>query len=65
MDKIRNIIQSSINTKQQLLQDEKLISTIAATIDVIVTAFRNHRRIYFCGNGGSAADAQHLAIRLT
>jgi D-sedoheptulose 7-phosphate isomerase len=65
MDKIRNIIQSSINTKQQLLQDEKLISTIAATIDVIVTAFRNHRRIYFCGNGGSAADAQHLAAEFS
>lgn len=65
MERIRDIIQSSIHTKQQLLQDEKLLKTIAATVDVIVNAFKNHKRIYFCGNGGSAADAQHLAAEFS
>lgn len=65
MDSIRKLIESSIYTKQQLLQDQKLLKTIAATVDVIVNAFKNNKRIYFCGNGGSAADAQHLAAEFS
>lgn len=65
MDKIRDIIKSSIDTKQKLLQDEALLKTIATTIDVIVNTFRNGKRVYFCGNGGSAADAQHLAAEFS
>jgi len=65
MDKIRNIIQASIDTKQKVLQDESLLQTITEVIDVIVAAFKNGRRVYFCGNGGSAADAQHLAAEFS
>ena len=65
MDKISHIIKSSIDTKQKLSQDEALLKTIAATIDVIVNAFRAGKRVYFCGNGGSAADAQHLAAEFS
>jgi D-sedoheptulose 7-phosphate isomerase len=65
MDKIRDIIKSSIDTKQKLLQDEVLLKTITITIDVIVNAFRDGKRVYFCGNGGSAADAQHLAAEFS
>lgn len=65
MDKIRDIIKSSIDTKEKLLQDELLLKTIATTIDVIVNAFRDGKRVYFCGNGGSAADAQHLAAEFS
>lgn len=65
MDKISHIIKSSIDTKQALLQDEVLLKTISTTIDVIVNAFRVGKRIYFCGNGGSAADAQHLAAEFS
>jgi D-sedoheptulose 7-phosphate isomerase len=65
MDKIRDIIKSSIDTKQKLLQDEVLLKTIATTSDVIVNAFRDGKRVYFCGNGGSAADAQHLAAEFS
>jgi D-sedoheptulose 7-phosphate isomerase len=64
-DKIRKIIQSSIEVKQQVLQDEKLIDTIEKVVEVIVKAFQNGKRIYFCGNGGSAADAQHLAAEFS
>jgi D-sedoheptulose 7-phosphate isomerase len=65
MESIKNLIASSINTKQQLLKDERLLNTIAAAVDVIVNAFRDNKRIYFCGNGGSAADAQHLAAEFS
>ena len=65
MDKISHIIKSSIDTKQKLLQDEVLLKTITTTIDVFVNAFRGGKRVYFCGNGGSAADAQHLAAEFS
>jgi D-sedoheptulose 7-phosphate isomerase len=65
MNKIKEIIQSSIETKQKLLADEALLNTICETVKVIVAAFRNGNRVYFCGNGGSAADAQHLAAEFS
>jgi D-sedoheptulose 7-phosphate isomerase len=65
MEKIKNIILSSITAKQLLLKDEHLLKTIAVTVDVIVDAFRDRKRVYFCGNGGSAADAQHLAAEFS
>jgi D-sedoheptulose 7-phosphate isomerase len=65
MDKIKSIIKSSIDTKQSVLQNEGLLKTIAASVDVIVNAFKNGNRVYFCGNGGSAADAQHLAAEFS
>ena len=65
MDKIKKIIKSSIDTKQSVLQNEGLLKTIAASVDVIVNAFLNGNRVYFCGNGGSAADAQHLAAEFS
>jgi D-sedoheptulose 7-phosphate isomerase len=65
MNRIQNIIQSSIDVKQQVLQNAELISTIEKAVDVITGAFQKGRRVYFCGNGGSAADAQHLAAEFS
>src|SRR6186713_2685315 len=65
MDKIKKLIKSSIDTKQSVLQNEGLLKTIAISVEVIVNAFRQGNRVYFCGNGGSAADAQHLAAEFT
>jgi D-sedoheptulose 7-phosphate isomerase len=65
MQKIKDIIKASIDTKQLVLQDEELLRTIEKVVEVIVTAFRNGKRVYFCGNGGSAADAQHLAAEFS
>ena len=65
MKKIKEIIGSSIETKQRLLADENLLKTICDTVEIIVNAFKNSNRIYFCGNGGSAADAQHLAAEFS
>jgi len=65
MNKIKDIIGSSINVKQQVLQNEELLKTIEKTIEVITDAFKTGKRVYFCGNGGSAADAQHLAAEFS
>ena len=62
---IQDIIQASIDTKQQLLQNEELLATIDKVVDTITTAFKNGKKIYLCGNGGSAADAQHLAAEFS
>jgi len=64
-EKIKKIIQASIETKQKLLQDEKIIETIDKVVNNITNAFKNGKHLYFCGNGGSAADAQHLAAEFS
>ena len=65
MEKIRDIINSSIETKKQLLENEELLNTIQKVVDLVVNCFKNGNRVYFCGNGGSAADAQHLAAEFS
>ena len=64
-EKISEIIESSIKVKQEVLKSDELIDTIGKIVDVIVKAFKNKNRVYFCGNGGSAADAQHLAAEFS
>ena len=63
--KIKDIIAASITVKQQILQDEAIIKTVADCVTAIVTAFKNGNKVLFCGNGGSAADAQHLAAEFS
>lgn len=65
MDKIKNIIQASIDTKAKMLADTALVERIAEVSKVVAVVFRAGNRVYFCGNGGSAADAQHLAAEFT
>ena len=62
---IESIIKSSIETKKMVLANEDLINTIAGVVDVIAYSFGAGNRVYFCGNGGSAADAQHLAAEFS
>ena len=62
---IQSRISESIETKQKLASDEKLLQTIEDVSRVIITAFKKGNKILFCGNGGSAADAQHLAAEFS
>lgn len=62
---IRQIIEASISTKQQLLEDTALLEKIATVTEVVVQAFKHGHKVLFCGNGGSAADAQHLAAEFS
>ena len=64
-DKIQSLIRASINVKQGLLQDEEITKTLRYVVDITVNALQQGRRLWFCGNGGSAADAQHLAAEFT
>jgi len=64
-EQIKQIIGSSIATKQQILENEKLIQILENCVEVITNAFRNGNKVLFCGNGGSAADAQHLAAEFS
>lgn len=65
MEKIKQIIEASIQTKQQVLQNNDLVEVITKAINTIVAAFKKGNSVYFCGNGGSAADAQHLAAEFS
>ncbi|MCG2615273.1 D-sedoheptulose 7-phosphate isomerase [Terrimonas sp. NA20] len=65
MSKITDLIQASIDVKQQVLADENLLRVIQQSVDLITDAFKKGNRVYFCGNGGSAADAQHLAAEFS
>lgn len=63
--KISSIIHESISVKQALMADVHLIAQIDTVVKVITTAFQNGNSVYFAGNGGSAADAQHLAAEFS
>lgn len=65
MDKIKNIIQASIDVKTKILADDKLLQTVNDSVNVIVSAFEKGNKVLFCGNGGSASDAQHLAAEFS
>jgi D-sedoheptulose 7-phosphate isomerase len=64
-EKFREIIRSSINVKEQILLDPSMLDALEKTVSIIVKAFKKGNRIWFCGNGGSAADAQHLAAEFS
>ncbi|MEJ2596377.1 MAG: SIS domain-containing protein, partial [bacterium] len=61
----KQIIINSIEVKKQILESEELISDIERAAQLAVETFRAGGKVLFCGNGGSAADAQHLAAELS
>ncbi|HRO45840.1 D-sedoheptulose 7-phosphate isomerase [Agriterribacter sp.] len=65
LGKIKDIVAASIAVKQQVWADETLLQTVEAVTEVITKAFQQGNKVLFCGNGGSAADAQHLAAEFS
>jgi D-sedoheptulose 7-phosphate isomerase len=65
MEKIKSIIAASIAVKQNIQENSALLQNIAAVSQKMIEALKVGNRIYFCGNGGSAADAQHLAAEFS
>jgi D-sedoheptulose 7-phosphate isomerase len=61
---IKEQIQASIDTKQNILNDEALMQTIAQVGRECVDLYKNGKKTLLAGNGGSAADAQHIAAEL-
>jgi len=65
IDKIKSTIQKSIATKQAILEDASIQERVAEVATLMIDALKADGKILFCGNGGSAADAQHLSCELS
>ena len=61
-DEIRNQIEKSICVKEKII--EKYVDIIDDVTNTIITAYKDGKKVLWCGNGGSAADAQHLSCEL-
>ena len=57
-------INQTLRVKQNILKDNELVKKIDEITRVIVNAYRENKKVILFGNGGSAADAQHLACEL-
>ncbi len=62
---IKKAIQESIALKERILADNILLEKIEKTAHLAVEMFRKECKMLFCGNGGSASDAQHIAAELS
>ena len=65
MKRISEAIQQSIDVKQKIHSDAQILSTIGEIAETCSQSLCDGNKIMFCGNGGSAADAQHLAAELS
>ena len=63
--KIKDTLKQSVMLKLQIIDNEQLINEIANISKELVYLFKKEQKVLFCGNGGSAADAQHLATELS
>lgn len=62
---VKHIIQESIDTKQAIINNQDLLDRIVSSSEICTNTLKKSGKILFCGNGGSAADAQHLAAELS
>jgi D-sedoheptulose 7-phosphate isomerase len=62
---IHSIIAASIAVKQEILADSAFQQKVQDITDAVIHAFQSGKKVMFCGNGGSAADAQHLAAEFS
>lgn len=65
MDAIEKAIRDSIQVKQDILKDKELLGLIYSAAEYCIESFTQGNKILLCGNGGSAADAQHIAAELS
>jgi D-sedoheptulose 7-phosphate isomerase len=63
-DLLRHRLREAVDVCQALLGDDELAQTVDTVVGAVVASIRGGGKILFCGNGGSAADAQHLAAEL-
>ncbi|MEO6305919.1 MAG: D-sedoheptulose 7-phosphate isomerase [Bacteroidia bacterium] len=62
---IKSKIEESVALKSSLLSNTEILSAVNDTVNDIVTCYKNGGKVLWCGNGGSAADAQHMAAELS
>lgn len=63
-DTVKAIVRESARVKEALMADEKAMGTIADVANLLVAAYKRGNKSLWAGNGGSAADAQHMAAEL-
>src|SRR5260221_13936475 len=61
---VKQLIEASIVVKQELLRSEDVLLAIAKTSETLIDALQKGNKALLFGNGGSAADAQHIAAEL-
>lgn len=64
-NRISDCIQSSAENFHRILNDEELLQTIEQIVGSCILVFQQDKKMLFCGNGGSASDAQHIAAELS
>ena len=64
-NRISKCIQKSAANFNNLLKDQQLLYIVEGIVSVCIAAFDQDKKILFCGNGGSASDAQHIAAELS
>lgn len=64
-NRIKEVLHASISVKEAVLADQSILNSIEDAVNLIILAFQNKQKVLFCGNGGSAADAQHLAAEFS
>lgn len=62
---IQNKIKTSVDLKTSLISNDAILHAIEKTVNTIVDTYKHDGKVLWCGNGGSAADAQHLAAELS
>lgn len=65
LNTITKSIRESLWVKEKMLQSDKLLQEIDRAVGLMVACFQQGGKVLFCGNGGSAADAQHLSAELS
>ena len=65
MNRIQRIMKDAVKIKQALVEDVQLVKSLSEVVDELVNCYKNDGKVLLCGNGGSAADAQHIAAELS
>lgn len=62
---IQSKLQASINLKNELINNPVILKSVQQVVEEIINSYKKGGKVLWCGNGGSAADAQHLAAELS
>lgn len=62
---VKRALHDSIELKSQVLKNEDMLLQLEVLAERMTASFKKGGKVYFCGNGGSAADSQHLAAELS
>jgi D-sedoheptulose 7-phosphate isomerase len=61
LDYTKEYLKNSFDVKEKLMSDDKLLNNVALAADILTDRYRDSKKLLLAGNGGSAADAQHIA----